>query len=637
MIKVEPVESSQVNFIKIGFARKLVNRLSRINLLQKLIFSYFVILLVPSIFFGVYYYRNIQKNIEADLVKNIKQDVFKEVTGIRRNIDICGRSAQFFLGDRDMLRFMGRNTVLTVQELISFSNTLVRQVETMTHMNPDINNVIFFARNPNLNEVMPALSRESCIEQTAWFKHLINRENKILWRLSHKPENYFGINPGNSNEAADVVSMYIELISNDGGDKLHGGILEINMRSDVFFQGMYTPDTSNKSFFCIINTDEAGDGIFYNKNDGVLKMLDLDMPSLKRELLRRTASEEDGFRLDIGGRSVLVAYQYISDINSYVYKVLSDDELSKKLNAASIRIILVIILSILVLSIVTYLITSILLKKVKVIISSIRKVQDGDLNAEIPMLGNDEIGELSQHFRKMLEKINELLSLVVQKQLSVKDAEIGALQSQINAHFIYNVLETIKMMAEIESQFIISDTVTCLGSIMRYSMSWREHLVTLEDELENARNYMQIADLRFPGKFRFEVNICKELLNQELPRMSIQPVIENAIQHGMNTEEPGGIITIDVFMQEDGFCIDILDNGCGIPPERLELISKGIDPDNGDLEYTQKNKSIGLRNVNERIKMFYGNDYGLTISSVYGEYTKVHMLLPYKRYLEGNR
>ena len=174
-----------------------------------------------------------------------------------------------------------------------------------------------------------------------------------------------------------------------------------------------------------------------------------------------------------------------------------------------------------------------LLKQLYEILRAIRRVQSGDLDVVIEHCGPDEMGELGTQINKMLTRIKQLMDDNLKREMLVKNSEIRALQNQINAHFIYNVLESIKMMAEIDEEYDISDAVTSLRKLLRYSMKWVSGNVLVEQELEYIKNYMALINLRFDYEIYLSLNLPEIILQQEIPKMSLQPIVENAIYHGI--------------------------------------------------------------------------------------------------------
>ncbi len=262
------------------------------------------------------------------------------------------------------------------------------------------------------------------------------------------------------------------------------------------------------------------------------------------------------------------------------------------------------------------------------IIDAIKRVQTGDLSVVIEDCGTDEMGELGSQVNKMLTEINHLMKEQIDKELLVKNSEIKALQNQINAHFIYNVLESIKMMAEIEEQYDISDAVTTLGKLLRYSMRWTAGTVTVAEEIEYIKNYLKLMNIRFDYEIYLSLNIPDRIYAQQIPKMSLQPIVENAIYHGIEQMAEDTNIYIKGLIEGNNCIIEITDAGRGMSEEEVAKLYKKIS---GEIETTGgSGNGIGLKNAQDRIKMNFGEEYGIEIASKLGCYTKIMVRIPLK-------
>ena len=282
------------------------------------------------------------------------------------------------------------------------------------------------------------------------------------------------------------------------------------------------------------------------------------------------------FTLNNNNRHLLVTYKKIENLNCYMLSVYSIEKMLQYTSEIRNIFLLGTIVLITILSIVTYFITGIILKRLYIIIGSMKKIQNGNFNVEIPVRSNDEIGELAHHFRKMLSKINELIAEAVKKRSATKEAELRALQTQIDSHFIYNVLENIKMMAEIEGQLLISDSLASLGSMMRYNMSWNNKYVILNDEINHIENYVALMNIRFDNGICLKQDIEKGLLDHEVLKMVLQPIVENSVKHGLLSvmDKNIGYLYIKAKTEENHIRIEVSDNGVGIPEKVIQLNKK---------------------------------------------------------------
>ncbi|MFC5448699.1 cache domain-containing sensor histidine kinase [Paenibacillus aestuarii] len=236
---------------------------------------------------------------------------------------------------------------------------------------------------------------------------------------------------------------------------------------------------------------------------------------------------------------------------------------------------------------------------------------------------SDEMGMLHSAFLTMRGRINDLIKEVRLISNKEKEAEIRALQAQINPHFVYNSLDAINWMAIENDEPRISRMITSLSDIMRYAIKPGEQLVSIDEELKWAQNYAYLQEMRFEDKFEVVFDVRLEERSWKVPRLMFQPYLENSIIHGMETVDTGGIIRITVQSigseQEPMLMVMIEDNGSGISPEKLEQIKQ------------RQSHGIGIYNLDERLKMEYGPHYGTSIQSVYGEGTTITLVLPFIR------
>ena len=220
-------------------------------------------------------------------------------------------------------------------------------------------------------------------------------------------------------------------------------------------------------------------------------------------------------------------------------------------------------------------------------------------------------------------------------QIFNKQTELTALQSQINPHFLYNTLECIRGQALMDDNLEIARMVEALGAFFRYSISRKGNLVTLKDELDNIDNYMLIQRYRFGNRFSMEVIIDEEdeeAYNCLIPRLIIQPIVENAIFHGLEERLEGGRVTIEVIVTEKTLIITVSDNGKGISREQLNKLnakirSRDTNPEDGEAG-NQRNTGIALPNIHKRIQLLFGEEYGVDIYSTPGQGTDVEVTIP---------
>ena len=339
--------------------------------------------------------------------------------------------------------------------------------------------------------------------------------------------------------------------------------------------------------------------------------------------------DEDGegiYFYEKEGRHLVVGYQRIKELNGMLLYVIDIDQDLKAIHIQRISAVLIGIFVVILLTVVVNRMVNGMLGQFYGILHSIKEVEKGDLNVVIENCGTDEMGELGNQINKMLCSIKQLTTDNLNHELLVKNTEIRALQNQINAHFIYNVLESIKMMAEIKEDYDISDAITSLGKLLRYSMKWGARNVTVAEELEYIRNYLKLINLRFDYEIYLSVNLPEIILKQAIPKMSLQPIVENAIYHGIEQMAEDTNIYIKGIVDGDDCVIEITDAGKGMSEKEVKDLYKKI---NGEMEASGgSGNGIGLKNVQDRIKMNFGENYGIEIASKLGCYTKIMVRIP---------
>ncbi|WP_083613761.1 sensor histidine kinase [Paenibacillus sp. P46E] len=258
---------------------------------------------------------------------------------------------------------------------------------------------------------------------------------------------------------------------------------------------------------------------------------------------------------------------------------------------------------------------------------TVKLVGEGDLNTPIDVSGAYEIEQLSRRFNMMLQRIRQLMDQIIYEQETKRKGELEVLQSQINPHFLYNTLNSVIRLAERGKTDEVVTMIQSLSKFFRISLSKGKNMITMQEELDHIRHYLVIQSLRFKNKFRYEIKAQDEVLTYQTIKLILQPIVENALYHGIEMMPDEGLITITAELQERMIVIRISDNGLGMNQETLKTILSGGKTSGGS--------GVGVRNVNERIGLVYGREYGLTFESEIEEGTTVTVIFPAVRAQEG--
>lgn len=259
-----------------------------------------------------------------------------------------------------------------------------------------------------------------------------------------------------------------------------------------------------------------------------------------------------------------------------------------------------------------------------------KRVENGDFDIDLEVKGEDEVKRLSKTFNLMVARIRQLMSQIISEQEAKRKSEFKALQAQINPHFLYNTLDSIVWMNENQNYEGVSIMVSALAKFFRVSISKGHEIINVSDEIDHATSYLIIQKIRYKDKFDFVIDAQPAVLSKKTLKLILQPVIENAIYHGIGHIQEKGEIKITVVIQENKIIYRVSDNGYGIKPEVLKRI------------LSQEPKSahsngVGLKNVNERIKLCYGSEYGIEIESELDVGTTVIISIPLDDIVDGGR
>lgn len=590
---------------------KIVGYFNRLKLNIKFtIVTIFVTVIPIAILAGILFYYMEQSVIKEQLRQmEYKMEKAKSTTAF--GIDSINMSTQFFLSDEDMTEVLKRahnGDALTIQELLEFQERDVINLQRLVNNNPLLYSVRIFSTNDNVQELMPVLYSHSRMEKLSW----AGEDPVQGWHFEYYDTAYSALTTNQSEKLIGLVTPI--------RDYRYGliGYVEASMSLDTMFPLLY--ERKDGAGGCLIDADG---NIYFGTEESEYGENEI------QEIygLVKAESDTETHYIRYNHQKLIVSTTQINEMNS---TLLGIHDITREVQAVLDMRNVFVAAMLLILCLLAMIIDQIvkrMLRQFYSILRSIRLVQKGDLSVRIDAYANDEMGELGEQLNKMLDRIQELMDENMKRQMLVKNSEIRALQNQINAHFIYNVLESIKMMAEIDEKYEISDAITALGKLLRYSMRWVSGNVKLEEELEYIKSYMVLINLRYDYEIILALNLPEELLSQKIPKMSLQPIVENAILHGIEPLSEDSTIYIKGWIENDDCIIEISDTGQGMTDAQVRALEDKI---NGAVEESGGNgHGIGLKNVQDRIRMSFGGNYGIRIASKYGCYTKIAIRLPH--------
>lgn len=583
-------------------------RSAKLNIKFTIIIVLFTV--VPlCISIGALFHIMIQNVIDEN-ISYMQYTMERNSDNMATRTDSLNMSTQFFLSDDSLKQVLNASVSgeeLSTEDWLKFKNMEVSSLERLVNNNPLLYSVRVYAVNDQVQEMMPILYSRKRMEKQSWAE----KENYTGWNYNYT-DNIFSSYTMDQNRK--IMSLITQVEDRNNGTI---GVIEAAMTMENMFPSLYESIEDEWSCFY---TDSGENYFGENRKPESEKLIEVIKPEHLEDGEIMTGYKESG------RKKLVVSGMYIREMSGTLIcvKDITSDINRVRWN----RLLFIIGMAVLTifLALVINLIVQHLLGKFYDILKSIRNVQKGDLSVVIPECGNDEMGELGTQINKMLERIKQLMNDNLNREMLAKNSEIRALQNQINAHFIYNVLESIKMMAEIDEEYAISDAVTSLGKLLRYSMKWVSGNVLVEQELEYIKNYMTLINLRFDYEIYLSLNIPELILKQEIPKMSLQPIVENAICHGIEQMAEDTNIYIKGLLEGDDCVIEITDAGKGMTEDEVKRLKQKIA---GEIDSNGgSGNGIGLKNVQDRIHIAFGEKYGIEIASMIGCYTKIRVRIP---------
>lgn len=345
--------------------------------------------------------------------------------------------------------------------------------------------------------------------------------------------------------------------------------------------------------------------------------------------LNQSFAEKGSFFTEIHQTKMLVCYSVIPDYNWKVVSIVPFKNLSARIREIGVYVMMMMGICILISLIISYLVTRSVSLPINQINKSFEYLGRGDFTRKLELRYQDELTDLASGFNKMTEDMRHLISEVYLIKIEKLNSDFKALQAQINPHFLYNTLESINSLALIKKEWEIAEMVRGLAAVFRYITKNDGASIILKDEIEHVRLYILLQAVRYEGRITMEYQVPEELLQAMVLKFMLQPLVENAIIHGLEKANRKGIIRINVQEKDGQLLIMVSDNGLGMDENQLREIRSKLEGKQEDrMDSVQGNASIGLLNIQLRIKLQFGEGYGLSINSVNGNGTDVTIRIP---------
>ena len=485
---------------------------------------------------------------------------------------------------------------------------ILNQFQTILDSRSDIRNVGIISKSGRMliNDGSKSVNQDLDLNAQEWYVNALKKPNGPILTSSHVQHIISGERPW-------VITLSRGIRDRSGSGEKEG-VFFIDLNYSAISELCDQSTVGTKGYAFIL--DAKGNIVYHPQQQQLYNELQTENISLIMD------TDEDTVLTGTGNNGKLYSISRSDKTGWTVVDCTNVRELlSKSRQAQSVYVLTAIVLVIISLFFSRFMARSITLP-IQKLRDSMKKVQEGDFSvSDVVVDSKNEIGSLTKSFDVMTHKIQELMEQNVHEQEEKRKSELKALQSQINPHFLYNTLDSIIWMAEGKKNEEVVLMTASLARLLRQSISNEDEVVPIANEVEYARGYLTIQKMRYKDKLEFQIDVDSSILHIPLIKLVLQPIIENAIYHGLKYKESKGLLIVKGFMKDGNAVLQVIDDGVGMDEETLAHIY-----DRHKVNY--HSNGVGVYNVQKRLKLYYGDDYGITYESEKGKGTTATITIP---------
>lgn len=565
--------------------KRMIKFFRNMKFRYKLITTYILLGVIPMTIMGLVWYNQTRTILMKQEKSSIENYLTQAVSNMDNQLRIYNNLSDYIAFNQQISHVVSHEYDSYYDMYNQFSNVLDPMLASLKYFHSDINQITIYTKN-NVVKHNTTLAPITEIENEDWYK-IIKGNNDIHWFVSQDEKKVFCV-------------RNIPTLENN----YEVGVLYVQVDYEKLFESFKQMNDSNYGIFIM---DELGDNIFnFDQFEDLNKSRKMTF---------------DEFNKGIGKENIYTIVTAHSMNNNWTVSLYKPQKLIYEstnfmITGNVIAIILLIVFSV----IITSVLSKVMVSGLEKLRANMEEVEKGNMEITVKSNNEDEVGALIRGFEKMIIQIKALIEDVYESRLIQKDYEMKALQAQINPHFLYNSLSLINWMALETDQEDISKITLSLSTFYRTALNKGKNILRVRDEIKNMRSYLDIQLMMHDHEFDVDVEIDECILDYNILNLILQPLIENAIDHGIDLKTNGrGGIKIIGEKQNDEIVLIVSDNGVGMSNEQAESI------------LTNKSNGYGVKNVNERIKLYYGEQYQLKIESEIGIGTKVKVTIPIRK------
>ncbi|GGH18773.1 sensor histidine kinase [Paenibacillus segetis] len=584
----------------------------RLRIKNKIISIYFPLVLIPLLLMGLFSYTI---NSEA-IIKKTKKNMLDESRLIMMRINTILNNADSFANlamldlNKDKQRMISqreKRAPLDSQANDDFvlRNQIENKLDFALMIFPDVESALFIDLNDNIYVTDPRLNQGTTLGLNSPMFQEVKRQNGINTWFPMQRRDYWVLNKEQA-----VLTIGKKILDTESLDTL--GYLFVNVNEKAL-SSIYRPVGSEQSNgYYIIDDRELV--ISSSDENQILQPLN---PDQKLNFPDQTTVLQE--EKTVNGKKVLLTAA--NSFGKSGWKLVNEiglKDLTKETRQVTKIIVIVCGVSLLFALLGAVILSKAIASPIVFLAKHMRRIREENIYNPVDVKSGDEIGILGSGLNMMLGRIDDLLVRVKEEQQSKREYELALIQDQIKPHFFYNTLDLIYVLCVAGENDNAGKATKALADFYRIALSNGKEMITVREEIRNLHSYLYIQSARYSDLFDFQILIPNELLNSDIPKLTLQPLVENAIYHGLKEKGSFGHLTIEGERHKDAIHLSVKDDGVGIPPERLEQWKVS----------GRESHFFGLNNVNERIKLYFGERYGIQIQSQLGKCTTVTVEIP---------
>ncbi len=593
--------------MRLNIIRQLIKTFKS-KLLNQFLFMYSILIIIPLTMLFTYTYTKMSTMIEQNITASTEQAFYQSYSFITYKLDKIFNTSNTLVIDNNLTSILRKNpSNYSINEQVGDLFNL-RITLSSYQNNIDINNINVYVNDNFLysNESQNIFPMKR-LEGSKWLDKIQNEHNRFFWC----PPSYL-----NSNQT-EFLSLGKTVINpDDFSDSI--GYIVINFRKSDLEDILKKINSIEGSISCIVNSN--GDLIAasnYDNYDDYKSLVSQIKPSDNTRLTE----------FDYNHNTFFIQSSYIDKTDWQIVNIVPYNTVSSKINTQRIILIIIVLIFGGASLWAGFYFFNTINKRLSKVIKGMREVHTDTLDNFIENDSDDELGELVNNYNYMIAKMSVLVDEQYKSGKAIKNAELKALQSQINPHFLYNTLDMINWMAYKNMNSEISSAVKKLAKFYKLSLNKGKDVITIEDEVNHVSLYTEIQNMRYSNRISLEIDINDFIRTCKIPKITLQPIVENSITHGIFAKgDVEGKILITGSIDNNAIYLRISDDGIGIKENDLSFILSEKKVKSNST--SSKGSGYGIKNINERLKLYYGDDYGLSFSSIYEKGTTVTIKIP---------